>query len=403
MHIPKRNWIIFAGYTFLSLAVLVAAFISPVFRGMAYAPLRELILPPPEPITISLLYSTEKAEWLDEVIEAFYRTNPRVNGRPIELSLEKMGSREMVLSVLDGDEQPTIISPAGSLQISILEDLSSSRFGSSIVSPNDPSQCRQVVKSPLVLVAWRERARVLWGDSLPQDVWQALHDDLTDPRGWAAYDHAEWGYIKFGQTNPLKSNSGFMTLLLMTYGYFGKTTDLTFADIQDDAAFQAWLVETQNSVAKFGDSTGTFMEEIVTYGPSMYDVVAVYEATAIENAEYALGRYGELRIYYPPQTIISDHPFCIVNADWVSSEQAEAAQIFIDYLVSEEAQQLALIKYGFRPGISGIPLDQPGSPFSRYATNGIQMTLPPEVEIPDGAVLNTLLDFWSRNVNHGLD
>jgi len=124
----------------------------------------------------------------------------------------------------------------------------------------------------------------------------------------------------------------------------------------------------------------------------------VYEATAIEQADNAVGRYGELRFYYPPATIISDHPFCVLNASWVKPEEAAAAHIFIDYLLSEDSQQLGLIKYGFRPAVNGIALDQPGSPFQRYAANGLRVDLPPIAEIPPGDVLNTLLDFWARNI-----
>jgi hypothetical protein len=45
-----------------------------------------------------------------------------------------------------------------------------------------------------------------------------------------------------------------------------------------------------------------------------------------------------------------------------------------------------------------ISLDQAGSPFQRYAANGLRIDLPAEVETPPGSVLNTLLDFWTRNV-----
>jgi hypothetical protein len=47
-----------------------------------------------------------------------------------------------------------------------------------------------------------------------------------------------------------------------------------------------------------------------------------------------------------------------------------------------------------------IPLGQDGSPFNTYAANGFRTDLSalPSVEIPAGNVLNTLLDFWARNV-----
>jgi ABC-type sulfate transport system substrate-binding protein len=139
---------------------------------------------------------------------------------------------------------------------------------------------------------------------------------------------------------------------------------------------------------------------MVAYGPSTYDLVAVYEATAIEQAANAVGRYGALRVYYPPATIWSDHPFCVLQADWVTPEKAQATQAFISYLASKPAQEVALMKYGFRPTEASVALDQPGSPLQQYAPNGFitDLSALPTVETPPGSVLNTLLEFWSRNV-----
>jgi ABC-type Fe3+ transport system substrate-binding protein len=394
---PRLNKILFAGFLVLTLGVLVAALILPPVRAIAYAPLRDLIVPPPEPIVVSILYSTEKAEWIAQAVERFEATRPRLEGRPIELELKKMGSREMYLSVLEGEEQPDLLSPASSLQVNLLEDLSASRFPQPLVDANDDTVCRPVLETPLVLVAWKDRASVLWGDDPNGHLWLRLQEALTDPQGWETYGHPEWGYIKFGHTNPLKSNSGFQTLVLMTYNYFDKSQGLTSADILSDAEFQQWLIDFEGTISKFGDSTGTYMEEIVAYGPSLYDFVAVYESTAIEQAENAVGRYGELQIYYPPVTHLSDHPFCIVQGEWVTADQARAAAMFIDFVISREAQELAL-EHGFRPVDRDIPLDQADSPFRRVAVSGLRIDLPPEVEVPPGNVLSTLLDFWARNV-----
>jgi ABC-type sulfate transport system substrate-binding protein len=143
------------------------------------------------------------------------------------------------------------------------------------------------------------------------------------------------------------------------------------------------------------------MEKMVVYGPSTFDMVTVYEATAIEQAENAVGRYGELRVYYPPAILWSDHPFCVLNGDWVTVQQTRAATLFINFLTSKESQELALLKYGFRPVEPSIKLEQAGSPFDRYAANGFLVDLSGlgKIEIPAGSVLTTLRDFWSRNVN----
>jgi ABC-type Fe3+ transport system substrate-binding protein len=401
MYTPKFNWFLFVLYALAAVGVLVAALLLPSFRPIAYAPLRELILPPPEPVVVSVLYSTEKEAWLSEVIVDFEATNPTIDGHPVQIELEKMGSWEVNAAVLDGTRQPVIVSPASSLQIAAMVDSSTVKFGNPIVNPADQTACRPVVTTPLVLVAWKERADVLWGNQPGKSLWKDLHNALTDPQGWAALNHPEWGYVKFGHTDPLKSNSGFMTTLLMTYGYYGKTSNLSASDILSNTEYQQWFLETESSIGTFEYSTGPLMEKMVVYGPSTFDIVAVYEATAIEQAENAVGRYGELRVYYPPAQLWSDHPFCILNTDWVTPQQTEAAILFMDYLTSEPAQKLALLKYGFRPVDTSIPLEQTGSPFDGYAANGFRADLSnlPDVEIPAGNVLNTLRDFWSRNVS----
>mgnify|MGYP002713147248 CR=1 FL=1 len=387
-------------YLLASAAVFAVAMFMPSFRALAYAPLRELILPAPEPIVVSVLYSTEKAGWLNEAIPAFEATRPMVDGHPVEIELEKMGSREIYLAVLDGSRQPDLISPASMLQISILQDQSTGVFGKPVVNMADTANCRPVVTTPLVMVAWKERADVLWGARPPEDLWRQLQTSVVDPQGWAKLGEPEWGYLKFGHTDPLKSNSGFMTVLLMTYDYHGKTSGLRADDLLSDSGYQAWFTDFEKNISEFEYSTGPLMEKMVSYGPSTYDLVTVYEATAIEQAENAVGRYGELRVYYPPATVWSDHPFCVLEADWVTTEKEAAAQLFIDYLTSEPAQELALLNYGFRPTDASIPLDQANSPFNIYAANGFEADLSnlPGVEVPPGNVLNTLLDFWARNI-----
>jgi hypothetical protein len=397
---PKINWVLIAIFSLGSIAIFICALVMPAFRDIAYAPLRELILPPPTPIDVSVLYSTEKEAWLTEAVSNFEATGAKVDGHPIKIQIEKMGSWEINAAVMDGSRTPVIVSPASSLQIAALQDSSTSKYGRSIVNPADSTTCRSVFKTPLVLVAWKERAEVLWGQQPGTSLWKDLHSALISSEGWAAYNHADWGYIKFGHTDPLKSNSGFMTILLMTYGYYGKTSGLNGVDILSNPDFQQWFLETESTIGQFEYSTGPLMEKMITYGPSTLDIATVYEATAIEQAENAVGRYGELRVYYPPALVWSDHPFCIVNADWVDPQQAKAAEIFINYLTSKPMQELALTKYGFRPVDPSISLEQSGSPFDRYAANGIKADLSnlPVVEVPAGNVLNTLRDFWSRNV-----
>jgi Ca-activated chloride channel family protein len=56
-------------------------------------------------------------------------------------------------------------------------------------------------------------------------------------------------------------------------------------------------------------------------------------------------------------TFWSENPFCVLDAKWVSEEQREAAQLYHEYLLSEEAQGVA-IDIGLRP-VTGIELHVP--------------------------------------------
>jgi len=397
-YFPKINFVIFSLYIISVIGVMGWAMADPKFRSISYAPLRELFMPSPDPIELFILYSTEKEAWLEKVISGFEASDIRVNGRPIKVILEKTGSREMYLGILDDKYQPDVISPASTLQISILQDLSQQKYSFPIVNRNNQSECISVIRTPLVLVAWKERADVLWKNQSNEKLWESLYLAVTSTTGWQDYGHPEWGYVKFSHTDPTKSNSGFMTLLLLSYSYFNKTSGLTENDIISNRNFQEWIINFENSIVDFGDSTGTYMKEIVAYGPSKYDVVAVYESTAIEHLENAKGRYGELQIYYPPATIFSDHPFCILNAPWVTPEKREASKIFIEYLQTYEAQQIALNEHGFRPVNQRVDIKEIGSPFIKYASNGLEIDLPQEIQLPSGNTLDILISFWIRNI-----
>lgn len=386
--------ILSAGYIILAVVLTVlTATVGPV----GSAPLPLPIGPAREPIVVTIAYGTEKREWLEEATRRFAAQDRRINGRPIQVELQGIGSRELVNEIVAGTLQPTVASPASSLWIELLEADWYARNGAAIVR-DGPDAPQPLVLTPLVLVAWQQRADVLWPNG-PQQLWQELHDAIADQRGWAARGHPEWGFVKFGHTSPLSSNSGAQTLLLLAYAYHNKTSGLSSEDVLDPE-FQRWMEEIELGVLEFGDSTGTFMDDMVRFGPSKYDFVAVYENLALENVEAARGRWDDIRLIYPPATLLSDHPYAILEAAWVTPEQAEAAAIFRDYLLSREAQELALAA-GFRPASPEVAVinQDPNNPFNRYVSYGVQIDIQQQVQLPPADVTNTLIDLWRRRIN----
>lgn len=385
--------IIALGYMAICLAVLGASLaLGP--QGYAPFPLVKASIRPP--VVITIWYSSEKHDWLTAARDRFEAAQPAVNGRRVEVQLKSLGSRELAERVVQrdwrGETPPTVVSPASGLW---LDALQVPVIRSGVNAPH------QLVLSPLIVVGWEARAKVLWPNG-PRDFWKDLQAALASDGGWKALGGSEtWGPVKLGHASPLTSNSGTQALVLMAYGFLGKTSGLTSADIANPA-FEQWLGAIEASVPGFSDSAGSFMDDFIRSGPPKYDFGVVYENLALQNMAAAQQRQGQaLRIFYPPATMLSDHPYAIVDGGWVDADQRAAAAAFRDFLVGHEAQTLAL-QFGFRPIDPSVSIDSrdQANPFITYAQNGVQSAVPPPADPPPADVLNALVELWQTKFRH---
>jgi len=305
------------GYLLICLlALLATAFVGPV----GYAPFPLPIGPAQDPVVVTIWYGTEKRQWFEDAVQQFAATNPRVGNRPIQIVLRGIGSRELAVRAarreFGGDGQPTVISPASSMWVEVARtDWAALNPGMPSFITENPGQVTPLALTPLVAVIWQERAQLLWPQG-PENFWQNLHAALTDSEGWIGVARARgfapgspeyqkasnWGFVKFGHTSPLTSNSGTQALILMAYGYHGKSRGLTNADVLSPE-FQQWMRDVEMAVLEFGDSTGSFMTSMVQFGPSKYDLVLVYENLALENITAVQNRWGG----HPHLLSASDH------------------------------------------------------------------------------------------------
>lgn len=343
-------------------------------------------------VVIDFLYSTEKQGWIEESIVAFEEANPGIDVR-----LTGKGSFDAVRAILDGDAKPTLWSPADTVALNLLAADWYQKERKPLFPDAGDQAPQPLVLTPLVFVAWEDRGNVLTEKDSKPLTWKRLHTVLSSPEGWKTIGGAsDWGLIRLGHTNPTQSNSGMQALLLMAYEHHGKSQGLEIADVLDKD-FQAFVKGIEDGVPKFGKSTGTFMTDMILYGPSKYDVIVAYENLAIEQLPNAQGRWGNLRIYYPQQSIWSSHPAVLLDAPWVSAAQKEAGRKLIAFLRSPEAQQRAL-RYGFRPADPAVPLlsEQADNPFNSAKAYGVRVDIPSAVEPPPGPVISNLIEMWSR-------
>ncbi len=101
MYTPKTNWVLLILFGGMTAGVFAAALLVPSFRAVSYAPLRELYFHHQTLSNIGTILNRKRG-LVSEVIANFESSNARVNGHPIQIELEKMGSWEINAAVLEG-------------------------------------------------------------------------------------------------------------------------------------------------------------------------------------------------------------------------------------------------------------------------------------------------------------
>jgi ABC-type sulfate transport system substrate-binding protein len=393
-------------YLLLALVTGIGQYLT---GALGDAPFPLSVAPAPDPIVVTVWYGSEKRAWFESAAQRFVSANPRIGRRAVQIELRSMGSGEQISRVLgqnwDG-VPPTVISPASSLWLDKLERQRNAAGQPKMLAEGELAP-RSLALTPLVAVVWADRAAVLWPGGQEQ-FWQDIHTAVTQPswqslaelRGFGAgspqYESAgRWGAVKFAHTDPLSSNSGSQALVLLASAFADKSSGLTTDDIANPA-FQSWLGAIERSVPQFSASTGDFMDDLVRFGPSKVDIAIVYENVALNRLEAARRTWGDLRIYYPPATIVSDSPFAILDVAWTTPDQRAGAALFRDFLLGRAEQEQAMLTYGFRPVDRSLSIATPDArnPFYMYKQYGAQIAVAREVQHPAPEVFDALLELW---------
>jgi ABC-type Fe3+ transport system substrate-binding protein len=342
--------------------------------------------------TVAMLYGTEKREFIEEMAAEFGKQHPEVR-----LQLTAVGSLDAADRILEGRETPAVFSPGDSLVLNMLASDWQTKHGTALFDSEGEGAPQPLVITPLVFVAWEDRAKALEKAGGGRITWKGLRKALASPKGWAGSGgDPEWGFVKLGHTNPTRSNSGLQALLSMTLEHHGAQRPLAVSDLLAPE-LQGFLRDIEKGVTKFENSTGTFMTDMVRFGPSKYDIAVVYESLVIAQIENAQGRWGSLRVYYPSPSLWSDHPIALVRARPLGPAEQEAALAWIRFLRARPAQERALA-HGFRPADPAVALRTTDSknPFQRLSAYGLKVEIPPAVNAPDGPVVRNLLTLWTR-------
>lgn len=334
------------------------------------------------PVEISILYGSEKKTWLAEQIDAFNASGAKLaSGAPIKVVGKPVGSGEAVTAILAGTEKPTVFSPASGAYITLLDQSWQLSHPRRLTRPGEP-----LVLSPIVIAMWKPMAEALGWPGKPIG-WRDILDVSTNPKGWGAFGRPEWGEMKLGHTHPEYSNSGLLTLLAIAYAGAQTTRGLAAADLPKVEPF---IASVEDAIVHYGKSTGFFADKMVERGPSYLSAAVLYENLVIES--YAKSPQLPLVAVYPVEgTFWSDHPYSVLDAEWVTPEQREASDVLLAFLKAKPQQERALA-LGFRPVDPAIKI---GAPID--AAHGVDPQQPQTLlEVPDGATLQAVLESFKR-------
>ncbi len=302
--------------------------------------------PPRGALVTPVTANSSLGPWLETVVSTFNETEMETSGGEqiwIELTLADAGQ---AVTNMTGGSQPALWIPDAEVWTGVLAQEGVDGYG---------ADCVSVAQSPLVIAMWRPAAEALgWpGRELG---WLDIGSLAADPSAWEYYSGGQFGdVLRLGHTHPGLSGSGAGTLLALVQAAESKTEAVNAADIERPIV-QASVSAFEGAVAWFSSSTGALAQTMSNRGVEFLGAAVMYESDVLNFSEE---EPGIVPIYPFEGTFVADHPACLNGA--ADAETAEAATIFRDYLLSEEAQQEA-VSNGLRPvddGVTvGAPLDE---------------------------------------------
>ncbi len=325
------------------------AFLSGLIIGIIIGfSIANIFISPIQPknvIDLVVVYSSEKQGWIEEVTPYFLNWwKANIKDYQINVNFKPLGSKESLIDIVTGAIKPVIWSPASHIWIPILNYMWQKEYSTDELIAR-PGDWNSTVLSPIVIATWENFAREY---------------NITGFRSLYNLAKTNPSALKYAHTDPNLSNSGFMAVLLQLVAATGKPMkDITIEMLKNETV-KEWFRTLESTAVYYGSSTGFLMRHAVETGPSGLNVMVVYENLVLEQniAGEPKSRWGQklIAIYPEEGTINNDHPFVILNAPWVTPLQRWAAEKLISFLLSSEAQQLAM-KHGFRPVNKSVQLD----------------------------------------------
>ena len=364
---------------------------------------------PGNAIDVSIIYAPESEQYMPQVIADFNRISAEgrnpvtgqpwaqgespiwITGKPGSSGTVMQGIVNAIIAPNNQNvERPVIFEPSVSHWLA----LANYQSGRDLFNLADS---RATALAPVVMAIWESRLNAIRETVGYDDIgWEELLGVLNSENGWQDYGLPNARRtVYYGHTNPNVSSTGLSTLIGEFYasaraiGFDGRR--LTLDQVRDETV-QEGVREIEELIRHYSTRTTEF-KEYIAQGPEYLDFVALEENDLI-YINRGLTEYRppeRLVALYPKEgTFWHEHPMGIVNADWVTPQQAAAARVFVDYVLTEPVQQ-AIMAQGFRPANPDVEL---GFPF--VEENGVDPSQPRAVlDVPAPDVIAAIQQSWA--------
>ena len=355
--------------------------------------------------------------------EADKRIVVEVHNVPSELQAEylvtrvKSDTRIDLHGMTDGyvdrntsDSDPAIVTPSSAhWLVSANYDIRTDPNGPLV----DLGAAKSIVSPVIGIVTHEEMARCLgWPDK------EIGYADImalrNSPEGWTQYPCAKsaWGETPLvAFTDPTTSSTGrSLHLALYSFASGKRPEDLILKDVNNPEVV-SYVERFQGLIDHYLIGT-TVLNTKIYQGPGYGhffvmpedNLIHLYEGTEsafINGKKVRPGPIAErglrmVMIYPKEGSMPRSNCACVVQAEWVSGEQAEAAQEWIGF-IREDEQQRSFMAAGFRPG-TDISLTDPSSKINaRYGLDPTKPATPTDSLNPsliDPAVAAAIDESW---------
>jgi Ca-activated chloride channel family protein len=304
---------------------------------------------------VHLTASSEKAALLTQIAADWADTDPKVDGTCARVQVTSKASGGTADALARGWDdagdgvRPDVWSPASSAWTGLLRQKTSVADKPDLIGD---AKAPSIASTPLVIAMPKPMAVALgWpGKAIGgADVLKLAQD----PKGWASIGQP-YGAFTLGKTNPNFSTSGLNATIGAYVAATGTSSDLTKANLEDPKV-QAYAQAVEHAVVHYGDTTLTFLTNLQQaddrgLGLKYISAVAVEEKSVWDYNQgnpsgdpKTLGKHAKPKIplvaIYPKEgTLLSDSPYAVLQADWVTDAVKKAAAQFLTYVQDDKAQ-----------------------------------------------------------------